>query len=262
MQGRVAPHESAFVAENATIMIINVHQLGMYMSMVPPAELVTCLAALFSAFDGIIDKFPAIRRVGILGDVYIAAAGLFLKATDVQKFTEDMICCASRCLDKLEEISEAPRMSANLQLRIGIHTGGPVHAGVTENGNVFSVAGAAFRCAHELEHHAIPGSVNISAATYDHIASSGMFSIEPHEEIDMPSGGRTMTYTIAQGRGVATQSSKYKLRYGTPDRQGFTMPSVEALINVGPVGFGMGDHALIDPNDAYEIPGLDGGLNP
>jgi class 3 adenylate cyclase len=252
MQIRIARHENSFTAQIVTLMVVNVHQFGMYMAMVPPTELFANLAGLFTAFDGIIGEFPALMRVGILGDVYIAAGGLFSNAAEVQTFTADMLYCANACLEKLDEISETVRLSANLQLRIGIHTGGPVHAGVSEGGNVFSVVGPILRCAQELEHRAVPGSVNISASTYDQISSSGIFSIEPHEEIEMPSGGRQMTYTIAQGKGVVTQSSKYKIRYGTADRQGFTMPTLDALINVGPVGFGMGEHALIDPNDAYD----------
>jgi class 3 adenylate cyclase len=233
-------------------MVVNIHQLGLYMSMVPPPELFAHIGSLFTAFDNIISEFPALMRIGILGDIYTAAAGLFSDSAEVQTFTADMIYCATAFLEKLDEISETVRLSANLQLRIGIHTSGPVHAGLTEGGNVFSVAGVALRVAQELEHRAIPGTVNVSAGTYDQIASTGIFAIEPHEEIDMPNGGRQMSYTIAQTKGVGSQSSKYKSRYGGSDRQGFLMPSLEALISVGPVGFGMGEYALIDPADVHD----------
>jgi guanylate cyclase len=257
MQVRIARHENSFTAKVATVMMINIHQFALVMAIIPPTELFATLSSMFSTFDGILSEFPSLVRVAILGDVYVAVGGLFSNEGEVQSFTADLVFCAGRCLEKMDDSTDITKISANIQLRIGIHTGGPLHAGIIEGSFVLGVVGDIMQCAQELEHRAHPGSANVSAATYEHISSAGIFSIEPHEEIDLPPCGRQMTYTVTPRKEVAGQSSKYKSRYGSVERQGFTMPSLDALINVGPVGFAMGDHALLDPNDAYDPTPMD-----
>lgn len=82
-----------------------------------------------------------------------------------------------------------------LQLRIGIHTGGPMVARVLGTHKVaFDVWGDAVNTAKRMETYGLPGRVHVSAAT--HQALGNAFRFEPRGPLDIKGKGPMETYFL------------------------------------------------------------------
>jgi adenylate cyclase len=95
------------------------------------------------------------------------------------------------------EIAEANNwgLDERLQLRIGIHTGGPMVAGVLGTHKVaFDVWGEAVNIAKRMETYGLPGRVHVSGATRQALGSA--FRFEPRGLLDVKGKGQMETYFV------------------------------------------------------------------
>ncbi|OHS98805.1 Adenylate and Guanylate cyclase catalytic domain containing protein [Tritrichomonas foetus] len=265
--------ELAFSVPSSTVIFINISQFSIYMATIPPSELLMNLGKIFSSFDKIASNIASITKIKVMGDIYFAAGGLFntpdtppsTHATDVTNF-------ALNALDSIEELNI--QMNANLQIRIGVHTGGPVTAGVLGmNRQIFDIIGSTITACQQLEESCIPGNVNISTDTYQ-LIQNGPYQIKEHEEIELKGLGKQMSYTIAPGH--VTASGSTASAYTPPSLDAllsggssvYTVPSLDAL--VGPASDYVFDSAAAFPDEGnnnggdggFQLPSLSSLINP
>jgi class 3 adenylate cyclase len=101
----------------------------------------------------------------------------------------------SSMLDITETASRA--FDGKLQLRIGIHTGGPIVAGVLGTHKVaFDVWGDAVNTAKRMESYGLPGRVHVSAATRQALGNA--FRFEPRGPLDIKGKGPMETYFLCR----------------------------------------------------------------
>jgi adenylate cyclase len=82
-----------------------------------------------------------------------------------------------------------------LQLRIGIHTGGPIIAGVLGTHKIaYDVWGDAVNTAKRMETYGLPGRVHVSAATRKALGNA--FQFEPRGPLDVKGKGPMETYFL------------------------------------------------------------------
>ena len=82
-----------------------------------------------------------------------------------------------------------------LQLRIGIHTGGPIVAGVLGTHKIaYDVWGDAVNTAKRMEAYGLPGRVHVSAATRNALGNA--FRFEPRGPIYVKGKGPMETYFL------------------------------------------------------------------
>lgn len=154
-----------------------------------PHELVEELNNCFIAFDMIIDKYK-LEKIKTIGDAYMCAGGI--PAVSL-KNPIDMVGAALEIRDFMDNLrKEREALGKEIwELRIGIHTG-PVVAGVVgKNKFAYDIWGDAVNTASRMESSGIPGQVNISGTTYEHVKEHfkcthrGKIQAKNKGEIDM-----------------------------------------------------------------------------
>lgn len=154
-----------------------------------PQELVEELNQCFVAFDQIIDKYK-LEKIKTIGDAYMCAGGIpAVNATN----PVDIVRAALEIREFMEKLKAEREAQGKdyWELRIGIHTG-PVIAGVVgKNKFAYDIWGDAVNTASRMESSGIPGQVNISGITYEHIKEHflcthrGKIQAKNKGEIDM-----------------------------------------------------------------------------
>ena len=153
------------------------------------------LSTMFAAFDKSAKKYKLITKIKLIGDIYMAAAGLFAdEKKPPSAHAEEILRLGLDCLTELEDVNL--KLNANLQLRVGINSGGPLLAGVLGTDKpVFDIIGDPINVAARLQTTDIPGKIQIPKSTYD-LVSEEDFTIEERGEVFLKGKGKTMAYLV------------------------------------------------------------------
>ena len=184
----------SFSVPSASIIFIDIVKFSDYAALLTPEEIMGNLSQVFAAFDRLLEKYPLVIKIKLIGDVYMGAGGLFTPEEPPQTHAEQVIRFALDCLTELDEVNV--KLNANLCVRIGVNSGGPIIAGVLGTDKpVFDIIGDPINVASRLQSTDIPGRVQIPQSTYDLI--SGMnFEIEERGEVFLKGKGKTLAYFV------------------------------------------------------------------
>jgi PAS domain S-box-containing protein len=206
----------SFVVESATLMFIDIQKFSDYAANLTPQEIMGNLSQIFNGFDTILKKYPLVTKIKLIGDVYMCGAGLFTPDEEPKNHCEQMVRFALECLTALEEVNM--KLDANLCVRIGINTGGPIIAGVLGTDKpVFDIIGDPINIAARLQSTCLAGRVQISESSYE-LMSELDFQIEPRGLVWLKGKGKRPAFFImppanvsfslsAQGSSQVAQSS-------------------------------------------------------
>jgi adenylate cyclase len=155
-----------------------------------PEETVKLLGALFSQFDNLALRH-SLETIKTIGYGYMVTSGILGESSP-----ERATAVAEMALSMLDTTDAAGRgIDKKLQLRIGIHTGGPIVAGVLGTHKIaYDVWGDAVNTAKRMETYGLPGLVHVSAATRNALGNT--FRFEPRGEIDVKGKGPMETYFL------------------------------------------------------------------
>jgi class 3 adenylate cyclase len=158
----------------------------------PVAEVVASLNAMFSAFDAACTRL-GIEKIKTIGDAYMAAAGL--PGTSERP----VVACAELALAMLDAVAEA---GPPWQVRIGISRGPGVAGGIGTSKFVYDLWGDAVNTASRLETTTSAGSIQVSEAVAQILASSSSSVVHPAfvldalGEVELKGKGVTRTYRL------------------------------------------------------------------
>lgn len=157
----------------------------------PAIDIVNLLNEIFSSFDYLAEQH-GLEKIKTIGDAYMAVGGIPVPQAD------HAAAIAHLALDMqaaIAQFNEATGEAVNL--RIGISTG-PVVAGVIGTKKfIYDLWGDTVNTASRMESQGIPGCIQISEMTYQHLRSS--FAIEERGTIYVKGKGEMRTY-ILKGR--------------------------------------------------------------
>jgi len=203
----------SFTVTSASIMFIDIVKFSEYSANLTPQEIMGNLSTLFAAFDESLAKYPLLTKIKLIGDVYMCASGLFSSEDQNANHAEQIIRFGLDALQQLEETNI--KLNANLNVRIGVNSGGPLIAGVLGTDKpVFDIIGDPINVASRLCSTDIAGRIQISQGTYDMISQLD-FSIEQRGEIFLKGKGKTMAYLIRPSHGFAFQLSSQEMISGS-----------------------------------------------
>jgi class 3 adenylate cyclase len=190
-------------------MFIDIQKFSAYAANLTPQEIMGNLSLIFGGFDGLLPNYPLITKIKLIGDVYMCAAGLFAPNEPPAAHAEQMVRFALEALHALD--STNVQLGANLAVRIGVNTGGPIIAGVLGTDKpVFDIIGDPINIAARLQSTCIAGRVQISEDTYALIKELG-FQIEPRGEIFLKGKGKRPAFLVTPSfdfiRGLSSASS-------------------------------------------------------
>lgn len=152
-----------------------------------PAELVGLLDEVFRRFDGFVAEL-GLEKIKTVGDEYMAAAGVPLPRSDHAQ------AIAELGLRIRDDLGTNPVNGRRLSVRIGINSG-PVTAGIIGTHKFsYDLWGDTVNTASRMESEGIPGSIQVSAATYELIKDE--YVCEPRGRIPVKGKSEMETYLL------------------------------------------------------------------
>jgi len=153
-----------------------------------PADLVSMLNSIFTAFDLIVEKY-GVEKIKTIGDCYMLVGGL---PTNRDDHAEAVADAAMEMVAALQKINATN--ATDLQMRVGIHTG-PVVAGVI--GKIkftYDLWGDTVNVASRMESSGLPGRIHVSEQTAQ--ALHGKFALEDRGFVECKGLGQVQTYFV------------------------------------------------------------------
>ena len=170
----------------ATILFADLVDFTSVSAGLAPEQTVKLLGELFSEFDDLAMRH-GLETIKTIGDGYMVTGGI------LEVRPEGAIAVAEMALSMLDAASRV--IDEELQLRIGIHTGGPIIAGVLGTHKIaYDVWGDAVNTAKRMETYGLPGRVHVSAATRQALGNS--FRFESRGPLDVKGKGPMETYFL------------------------------------------------------------------
>lgn len=153
-----------------------------------PADLVSMLNGIFTAFDHIVERH-GVEKIKTIGDCYMLVGGIPLHRGDHAAAVAE---CALEMLDALAALNR--ETGTELQMRVGIHTG-PVVAGVI--GKIkftYDLWGDTVNVASRMESSGQPGRIHLSEQTAEQL--QGRFLLEDRGFVECKGLGAVKTFFL------------------------------------------------------------------
>jgi class 3 adenylate cyclase len=183
----------SFFVPSATVIFINIVKFSEHSQAHSPMKIMGNLSTIFFRFDSICEKFDTITKIKLIGDIYMAAGGIFNEEGNFSLHAQQVVQFGLECIAALEELNQI--LNANLQVRVGVNTG-PLIAGVLGiDKPTFDIIGDAINVASRLQSTDIPGNVQISEITYELIKEM-KWNIEERDEIVLKGKGKQKAYLV------------------------------------------------------------------
>ncbi len=183
--------ESGVIAEDhpdVTVLFADIVGFTELSSKISAHRLVTILNDIFSAFDGLAEKF-GMEKIKTIGDAYMAVGGISESRDD------HPIAIADMALEMIEVVSNfSSANGTKLNIRVGLSTG-PVMAGVVGLKKfIFDLWGDTVNVASRMESLGIPGNIQVSPSTYQRLQNDFIF--EKRGIIHVKGKGEMPTYYL------------------------------------------------------------------
>jgi class 3 adenylate cyclase/CheY-like chemotaxis protein len=145
--------------KNVTVLFADIVDFTGFASRRSPEQLVEFLNEIFSELDRSA-LAHGVEKIKTIGDSYMAASGLPVPRSD------HAVAMARFALDMQERVTKrSAELGAELQLRVGMHSG-PVVAGIVgESKFSYDLWGSTVNIASRMESHGEAGAIHISEAT-------------------------------------------------------------------------------------------------
>jgi class 3 adenylate cyclase len=162
----------------ATVLFSDLVDFTSLSATLSPEETVKLLGILFSQFDDLAVRH-GLETIKTIGDGYMVTGGI------LEQRPNSAAAVAEMALSMLEIVGRAGcAVDEKLQLRIGMHTGGPIVAGVLGTHKIaYDVWGDTVNTAKRMESHGLPGHVHVSAATRQALGDAFRFESRRPQEV-------------------------------------------------------------------------------
>lgn len=173
---------------NVTILFADFVGFTELSSKLSAPELVGVLGRVFSAFDRLALKF-GVEKIKTIGDAYMAACGLFGQRDDHAHAVGNMAMAMIETLGKLND-----ELPTRLEIRIGMNSSDVIAGVIGTHKFVYDIWGDAVNVASRLESTSLPGCIQVSRATYEHLRDEFVF--EPRGGLEIKGKGSLQTYFL------------------------------------------------------------------
>ncbi len=167
-----------------------------------PSETISVLNEVFSAFDGLVNRY-GLEKIRTIGDSYMVAAGVPVARPD----HAHAICAMA--LDLRREVARLnSEHNWDLSFRIGINSG-PAIAGIVGREKFhYDLWGDTVNVASRMESHGLPDRIQVTEAVYERLRDDFVF--ERRGLVEVKGKGSTLTYFLVGGVGELTDSGSSK----------------------------------------------------
>ena len=149
---------------------------------------------IFQMFDNEIKSFDLLCKTRTFIDTYSFAGGLFTNGNKAEHHSEEAVLFALKLI-RMESVF-SDKVGTQIHFQIGIHTGGPVVAGIMNLSKpAFQVIGSVNEIATQLRSKGMADKIHISRSVYELIFSNG-FHIQERGEVELRRGNSMATYYV------------------------------------------------------------------
>jgi class 3 adenylate cyclase len=153
-----------------------------------PIELVNLLNQIFSTFDELAQQL-GLEKIKTIGDAYMVAAGLPIPRTDHAEAIAQMALAMQAAVERFQS-----EQGENIQIRIGINTGVVVAGVIGTKKFIYDLWGDAVNVASRMESSGQPGSIQVTAGTYERLKNKYVF--QKRGAIEVKGKGEMVTYWL------------------------------------------------------------------
>ncbi len=187
--GASPPEVIADRFEEVSVLFADLVQFTRFSPGLSPERLVAVLNEIFADFDNIADS-RGLEKIKTIGDAYMAAAGLPVRAAD------HAFRAAHMALDMIESLSRFnARSGYDLQLRVGIHSGAVVAGVIGRRKFIYDLWGDTVNIASRMESQGVVGRVQVTDATRQQLGAP--FRLEERGMIAIKGIGDLHTWLLA-----------------------------------------------------------------
>ncbi|OHT03994.1 hypothetical protein TRFO_28586 [Tritrichomonas foetus] len=184
----------AFVTQSVTIGFIQIFTPRIWET--EQRDILPFYNQVFDKIDKILNEFDLLCKVRTVSNMYMYTGGLFSKMNKPDKHADQACKFALRVMS--EVVPTMKSTAPDYDLTIGIHSGGPVVAGIMSiTRPSFQIIGPVTDCAQQLAINCMPGKVQVSRSVYELIFSSG-FRVFDKGDTNIRGGNSVQTYIISQ----------------------------------------------------------------
>jgi len=168
--------------DNMGVLFADIAGFTSFSRTLPPDALVLVLNQIFSAFDGLVEKY-GLEKIKTIGDAYMVVAHHRLDS--LGRLALDMGEALRRY-----NVANGTRLA----MRIGMHTGPAVAGVIGVKRFLYDVWGDTVNVASRMEASGEPGAVHVSEAVY--LQTRQHFAFAAREPIELKGRGRMATYWL------------------------------------------------------------------
>ena len=188
---KAAPGTIADGFEDVTVLFADIASFTPHSARLTPIDLVKLLDSVFSAFDGLADRF-GLEKIKTIGDAYMVAGGLPNPRPDHALAIAEMALAMRDAAARFTWPGGEP-----LAMRIGISSG-PVVAGVIGQSKfAYDLWGDTVNTASRMESHGEPSTIQVSEEAY--AVLNGAYSFSAPRTLNVKGTGEMRTYFL-EGR--------------------------------------------------------------
>lgn len=183
--------DSGIIADSfaeTSILFADINDFSSLLAQKTPIQVVELLGQVFASFDRLAAQ-NGLEKIKSVGDSYMVASGVPVPRPDHAQAIAELAFAMQEEIVRFDAGIGAP-----LQLRIGINSG-PVIAGVIGTAKLaYDIWGETVGTAAQMEAYGLPGSIQVTAATYALLKESYMF--EERGEFFVKGEGSIRTYLL------------------------------------------------------------------
>ncbi|CAB9521796.1 Receptor-type guanylate cyclase gcy [Seminavis robusta] len=220
--GEAGMHEEgtkaiATLYESATILLMDLAGFTEWSSARTPSDVFELLETLYQSFDRIASK-RGVYKIETIGDCWVGVTGVPNPQKD---HAPRMVKFAAACQVSMGQLvgnKLADRLgqdTANLKLRVGMHSG-PITGGILRGDKGrFQLFGDSINTASRMESNGVPGKIHVSQSTADELIRHGHrdWLTEREDKVEAKGKGLMTTYWVAvkSSKSTGTRASLMSL---------------------------------------------------
>jgi class 3 adenylate cyclase len=174
--------------DDVTLLFADIVEFTRLSSSMSPSQLVGVLNDVFTAFDGLVERY-GLEKVKTIGDAYMVVGGLTDPSDD---HTVRVAGMALDLFDAVARIDAAARLG--IRFRIGIHCGPAIAGVIGRKKFIYDVWGDTVNVASRMEQLGAPGRIQVSYAVMERLRPT--FTLESRGLIDVKGKGPTQTWFL------------------------------------------------------------------
>lgn len=173
---------------DVTVLFADIVDFTGLASKTTPDQLVALLNAIISKFDHLSEQH-GLEKIKTIGDAYMVVGGIPYPRDDHAE------AIANMALEMQTAIKDFYREDGQpFSLRIGINTGAVIAGVIGTKKFIYDLWGDAVNIASRMESHGIPGSIQVTEATYERLRDR--YELEKRGELEIKGKGKMTTYFL------------------------------------------------------------------